>query len=161
MTPDQDQQPPSDGTGPAGGASQAKPFIVVGVDGSDRSSGALRWAAHESRLRGAALHVVHAWQMPALSYAAYVPANAYDGSEVAASSLDAQLGAVLGNPTDMVVVPKVTEGPAAQAILEAAKGAELVVVGSRGLGGFRGLLLGSVSTQVAHHATCPVVIVHK
>ena len=151
----------------APGAARAERLVVVGVDGSEASSVALRWAAEEARLRGANMKVVQAWHIPSLGYGAYVvPASGYEdwGKEESASldeQLDEQLAAVLGDDPKVAVVREVKEGPAAQAIIEAAENAELVVVGSRGRGGFSGLLLGSVSAQVAHHAHCPVVIVRN
>jgi nucleotide-binding universal stress UspA family protein len=151
--------------------------IVVGVDGSKSSSEALKWAAEEARLRGATLKVVRAWQVPAFAYGygAYVqPATAVvDWRSESEALLDDQVRAVLGEATGssegprnglgelagLTVVSEVLEGPAAQVLIEAAGGAELLVVGSRGLGGFSGLLLGSVSAQLAHHAPCPLTIV--
>ena len=137
-------------------------LVVVGVDGSEASSAALRWAADEARLRGATLKVVEAWHVPSVGYGAYValpPDSFEDWAKQTSASLEEQLTKVLGEEPGPSVVREVLEGPAAKAILEAATGAELVVVGSRGRGGFSGLLLGSVSAQVAHHARCPVTIV--
>ena len=133
--------------------------VVVGVDGSEHSSAALRWPAAEAQLRRATLQVVHAWHLPSLAYQAYVAPTPDEGRKVAVAALDDQLAVVLGDPTDLSVVRDVREGPAAQALIDAANGADLVVVGSRGHGGFAGLLLGSVSSQVVHHAPCPVVVV--
>lgn len=137
-------------------------FVVVGVDGSPQSSRALAFAADEARLRGATLKVVEAWSFPTFAAGVYVPAGSYEDfpGEVA-SSLDAQITEVLGDPPPLPVEKLVEEGPTAQVIIEAAKGAALLVVGSRGRGGFTGLLLGSVSNQVAHHAPCPVLIVRS
>jgi nucleotide-binding universal stress UspA family protein len=135
--------------------------IVVGIDGSKTAGHALRWAVQEACLRGAALEVVHAWHVPYVGGSLYNPAAFDPGMfEVAArATLDAACDGVdiagLAQPPTRVL----TSGGAASAILEAAKGADLVVMGSRGLGGFAGLLLGSVTHQVAHHASCPVVIV--
>jgi nucleotide-binding universal stress UspA family protein len=153
--------------------------IVVGVDGSKSSSEALKWAAEEARMRGATLKVVRAWQVPAFAYGygTYVqPATAVvDWRAESEALLDDQVKAVLGEATgssegsrnglgevaDLRMVCEVLEGPAAQVLIEAATGAELLVVGSRGLGGFSGLLLGSVSAQLAHHAPCPLTIVRN
>jgi nucleotide-binding universal stress UspA family protein len=134
--------------------------IVVGVDGSAEAKEALGWALGEARLRGAALRVVHAWQFPATAgFAA-----AYDGELLNALRDDAEalvdrLLAEVGVPDSVKVEKAVVEGSAAQVLVEAAADADLLVVGSRGHGGFAGLLLGSVSQQCAHHASCPVVIV--
>lgn len=135
--------------------------IVVGVDGSDTAGHALRWAVEEARLRHASLQVVHAWHIPYVSGDAFT-AVAFDTDafeRAAKETLDAAVDSVdttgLVQPVERIL----SSDAAAPAILRAAEDAELVVVGSRGLGGFTGLLLGSVGQQVAHHATCPVVIV--
>jgi nucleotide-binding universal stress UspA family protein len=140
----------------------AQRFVVVGVDGSAASSDALRWAADEARLRRTTLKVVHAWHLPTFGYGAYLGAAAdgfEDWAKLARESLDEQVANVLGDDPGLPVVSEVVSGMAAKVVVEAAEGAELVVVGSRGRGGFSGLLLGSISAQVAHHAPCPVTIV--
>ena len=168
-------------------ADKHRPVVVVGIDGSEGSSRALAWAAQEARLRGAVLRVVHAWRLPRLSEAAYLQAStraeptglsaweekAYDEhrSQVvnmsagepgeAEESVVSQVAAVLGPFPDITVERQLQEGRASQVILDAARDADLVVVGSRGRDGFAGLLLGSVSSQVVHHARCPVTVVHS
>jgi nucleotide-binding universal stress UspA family protein len=135
-------------------------LVVVGVDGSDPSSVALAWAAEEARIRGATLKVVHAWHVPSVAYAG--PAPVVDQSQWIEESqgiLDEQVRKVLGDEPAVDVVTELWEGPSAQAVIDAAKDADMLVVGSRGRGGFAGLLLGSVSTQIVHHARCPVVVV--
>lgn len=135
--------------------------IVVGIDGSPGAARALEWAAREARLRHATLEVVHAWHTPYFTGFPYTPvvfaAEAFE--EVAEATLGTAVESIderdLTGPLESVLV----NGGAAEAILEAAKGADMVVVGSRGRGGFTGLLLGSVSQQVVHHAPCPVVVV--
>lgn len=135
--------------------------IVVGVDGSENSIRALRWASTEAQLRDAELHVVHAWHTP---YWVGYPdvAGAYDPTpfeEAAVATLDGAIHqAGVGGLTHPVKRTISTSG-AAKAILAAAEDADLVVVGTRGLGGFTGLLLGSIGHQIAHHATCPVVLI--
>ncbi len=135
--------------------------IVVGIDGSETAQRSLCWAVEEARLHHAALEVVHAWQLPIGAAFPYSPAafDPTDFEDAARKTVDAALERIdktrLARPIERIVTP----GGPATAILEAAKGADLVVVGSRGLGGFKGLLLGSVSHQVAHHVTCPVVII--
>ncbi|MDA8268217.1 MAG: universal stress protein [Actinomycetota bacterium] len=134
--------------------------VVVGVDGSPGSSDALRWAADEARLRGAVLRVVYGWVLPTMIYPAYGPAGMYEDMPAEAEGRTrTQVEEVLGDHPGLQVEFEVHEGRAAEVVLDAAKGADMVVVGSRGRGGFSGLLLGSVGSQVAHHATCPVVIV--
>lgn len=133
--------------------------IVVGVDGSQPSGEALRWAIDEARRRGAAVEAVHAWHQPFV--AGYSTEGALDlgpYEDEARTLLDAAVEA-LGDTGAVPVDRKTVCGGAAGALVEAAKGADLLVVGSRGRGGFSGLLLGSVSQQVVHHAPCPVVII--
>lgn len=139
--------------------------IVVGIDGSKGSEGALRFALAEARLRGAGLRVVCAWATPSAAYAglAYVPTfDLREVEEQAAAEKLQQARAVLGDDPGVTVELIAVEGHPADALLSQAQGADLLVVGSRGLGGFSSLLLGSISQQVAHHAPCPVAIVpHK
>ena len=137
--------------------------IIVGVDGSDASERALHWALEEARLRGAVLEVVHAWPHPHAPLPGYRPSLAPESVRAmreAAKELVEDI--VAGLPAELSGIDVrafEVEGPPAQALLDAAQGADLLVVGSRGRGGFAGLLLGSVSQQCAHHARCPVVIV--
>ena len=142
--------------------------IVVGVDSSSQSVAALRWAADEARLRGATLKVVHAWTLTPVAVSAMTPvAGGYPVArdiqelEDAGRELldDAVEGVELNEPGSLHVDKVLVCDSPARALLEAAQDADLLVVGSRGHGGFAGLLLGSVSQQVAHHATCPVVII--
>jgi nucleotide-binding universal stress UspA family protein len=141
--------------------SHEQPRIVAAVDGSAASRQALAWAVQQARRSGARLEVVHAWATPVYPAHPLVPAT-FDGSEFDASAralVEDAIGSVdvrgLVAPPEVVAV----QGGAAGSILDVAKGADLVVVGSRGHGGFTGLLLGSVSSQVARHAPCPVVVV--
>lgn len=138
--------------------------IVVGVDGSPGGDAALAWALQEAALRGATVVAVSAWVYPtaaslsALATASIDPKEFEQGAkDVLAESVER----VLRDTGSHVPVRQlVGEGPPAQVLLDAAAaGADMIVVGSRGRGGFAGLLLGSVSQQVAHHATVPVVIV--
>ena len=138
--------------------------IVVGVDGSSGARAAREWALAEARLRGSAVDVVYAWHSPSLvvpgRYAASAPIgeDAIEETRRAAEHLlEHELQAV---DTAGLEVEALTPGASpVDALLEIALGAELLVVGTRGHGGFAGLLLGSVSQQVSHHAPCPVVIV--
>ena len=140
--------------------------IVVGADGSEGAAAALEFAAGEAALRRARLRVVSAWEIPVVAYGGGL-----------APPLDAEtLDALRGHTQEVADAALATakslqpllegealavEGQAAEVLLEQAAGAELIVVGNRGLGGFKSLLLGSVSQQVVHHATCPVVVVHR
>ena len=136
-------------------------MIVVGIDGSTGAERALEWAAQEAVLRHRGLRIVAAWEVPAQVYAgAMVPGVAADDFKSSMrEAAEAQAEQGLQAHPDLVTELIVREGSPAAVLLEEAREADLLVVGTRGLGGFRGLLLGSVSAQVAHHATCPVVIV--
>ena len=135
--------------------------IVVGVDGSANAQQALRWALAEARRRRASIDVVHAWHLPLLgTYPYSVPMSDPDDYEAGArhvldTALDQEDLTGLAAPVGRIMA---CASPSST-ILTAAKDADLVVVGSRGLGGFAGLLLGSVSHQVVHHAPCSVVVV--
>jgi len=143
-----------------GRAERATPRVVVGVDGSQTARSALRWALDEARLRHAAVDVVHAWQMP---YRNGYPVSmlelpAADLEKGARRLLDGAVGGADTTGVKDVESILVCDSPA-RALLDTAKDADLLVVGSRGHGGFAGLLLGSVGQKVLHHATCPVVII--
>ena len=134
---------------------------MVGIDGSESARDALRFALEEARLRGASLRAVAVWHVPVGAYgAAFVPAHVSlreDLESAMRQALEDSLADAAA--ADVDVQTMLREGRAAEVLLEEARDAELLVVGSRGLGGFRGLLLGSVSQQCAHHAPCPLVIV--
>ena len=136
--------------------------IVVGIDGSEGSLVALRVAATEARVRAAVLEVVCAWHPSSMgSIPAFgVGSPAAQSLEELRTALDETLAAEGLGPDDGVAVEaRVVTGHAAEALLDAAERATLVVVGTRGRGGFAGLVLGSVSHQVVTHARCPVMIV--
>jgi nucleotide-binding universal stress UspA family protein len=140
---------------PAMTSSEA-PRIVVGVDGSVSSRQALAWAAQEARLRGARLEVVYCtFYRPELL-------QSYEG--IAADEqgiLDRAVASARATEPTVDVVGCRAGPPPAKALVEASEGADLLVVGVRGLGGFQGLIMGSVSQQCAHHARCPVAIVRR
>ena len=138
--------------------------IVVGVDGSPASQEALRWALDEGRRREAVVEAVMAWTYPPLTYAPLLvgpPTFAHDDFEESArAELDAAIEAVLAGKGEPERFERaVVEGSATHVLLELARRADLLVVGYRGKGGFRDLLLGSVAHQCAAHSECPVVIV--
>jgi nucleotide-binding universal stress UspA family protein len=135
-------------------------MIVVGIDGSQGSEAALRFAAREAELRSVPLRAVSAWYVPSGVYAGgFVPTvDSLDYRTWQRETAERQLGDVLGGDRAEVELV-VTEGSPAAVLLDESEAAELLVVGSRGHGGFAGLLLGSVSQQCAAHARCPVVIV--
>jgi nucleotide-binding universal stress UspA family protein len=139
------------------------PRIVVGVDGSPSAQEALRWAARQAGLTGATVEAVIAWHFPLLvgGYA-WPPVGVLettDFAKLAGQVLSDAVGRALRPAVPVPVTEVVRQGDAAQVLLDAAAGAELLVVGSRGHGGFAEALLGSVSQHCVHHATCPVVVI--
>jgi nucleotide-binding universal stress UspA family protein len=144
-----------------GGIEVGMKTIVVGVDGSQQGEAALGFAAEEAGLRGGRLVVVCAWEIPMM----IEPVGAYPGdqfksmSDEAESVVQAAVARVAELEPSVVCEGKAIEGRAASVLLRESEHADMVVVGSRGRGGFASLLLGSVSQQVVHHASCPVVVV--
>lgn len=141
------------------------PGIVVGVDASAHARKALDWAMREAGLRKAALTVITVIPAMASPWTGR-PLSVPDGDEAvthARAEIEEAIAKAVsdldGPKPDSVKVSVFTGFPV-QSLIDASRDADLVVVGSRGTGGFATLLLGSVSTQVAHHAACPVVIVH-
>jgi nucleotide-binding universal stress UspA family protein len=137
--------------------------IVVGIDGSEESKGALRWALEEARLRSADIVAVHAWEAPP-AVPEPGPAPGFDlvgilpqVEEAGERLVTTVVNEVVGD-SGVTVEPVAIAGPPAAVLVEAARDADMLVVGSRGHGGFTALLLGSVSQQLAHHAPCPLVI---
>lgn len=142
-----------------------KPLIVLGNDGSEASEPALRWALEQARVTGGRLQVVRGWTManaprPATQTVGYVP-PLEDFEAAVIKELQADCAAIVAECPEVEVEYVAKRGPAANALLECAEVADLVVVAARGLGGFRGLALGSVSDQVTRHASCPVVVVRQ
>ena len=138
--------------------------VVVGFDGSETAAAAVAWAAAEASARRARLRLLHAFLPPVggvgLGYGTLLPAGAIDTlRDSAQEHLAAEAAKVAAEHPGLDVASTVLVGNPASALLEEAETADLVVVGSRGLGGFRGLLVGSTGTQVAAHAECPVVVV--
>jgi len=141
--------------------------IVVGVDGSDHSTAALRWAAAEAKLRSATLEVVHAWTFVPVTTPAdsgLVPMAWTDNVELlditrqsAENATAAQVEEILG--PDHGATVSVVEGGSDEALLAAAQDADLLVVGNRGRGNIAAALLGSTSAKVADASPCPVVVV--
>jgi len=141
--------------------------IVVGVDHSEGAKAALRFALEEAKLRQATLRVVHAWQygyIGATGFEGAYPALGGDIKELrdgAQTTLEETLRESIPETDTVEIERRVVEGRPAAVLVNESQGADLLVVGSRGHGGFTGLLLGSVGQQCAHHAACPVVIVHR
>lgn len=135
--------------------------IVVGIDGSPSSVAALDWALDQAERTGATVEAITAWEYPAF--------YSWEGGAISPREFEGAASVTVENVVDAAleergtsvsVRTQVIQGHSAQTLLEASQGAELLVVGSRGHGGFVGALLGSVSQKCAHHSPCPVVIVH-
>jgi len=127
--------------------------IVVGVDSSPAGMAALQWAVDLARATHGEVTAIHAWHIPSV----YIYSDllvARDNAERALSD-----AVKLAEAQDVAITGRFVTGGAAHVLVEASQEADVLVVGSRGLGGFAGLLLGSVSSQVVHHALCSVVVV--
>ncbi|WP_030545503.1 universal stress protein [Streptomyces albus] len=137
--------------------------IVVGVDGSEPSREALRWAVRQAELTGAEVDAIMSWEWPGyVTWGGMMPPAAPTDAtleESAQQTLLTTIEETVGKEPPVRVRALTQAGGPVQVLLEAARGASLLVVGSRGLGGFKGALLGSVSQHVTHHAPCTVVIV--
>jgi nucleotide-binding universal stress UspA family protein len=138
--------------------SEKKARIVVGVDGSDSSRQALRWAARQAQLTGCRLEVVITWELPtSFGWVPPYPSdfNPAGDAQVAA---DEEVATALSAFPDVEVHTTVVEGHPAPTLVQASLGAELLVLGSRGHGEFAGMLLGSVSQHLVSTAHCPVLV---
>jgi len=133
--------------------------VVVGVDGSELSSSAVAFAFEEASFRGVELSACSAWQVPAGLDLVPMQVNVDQFGEDQDRALAESLAGFQAQYPDVRVRRQVSLGNAAQVLLEAGANASLIAVGSRGRGGFKGLLLGSVSQSVLHHAGCPVAII--
>ena len=134
--------------------------VVVGVDGSEPSKHALRWGLFMARTTGAELEAVMAWMFPALAASGGLWPAEWDPQQDAVDALHRTVVEVLSEQPPVPVRETVAEGGAARVLLEISKDARIMVVGSRGHGGFSGLLLGSVSSACAEHAPGAVLVVH-
>ena len=139
------------------------PRIVAGLDGSESSASALRWAIRQAALTGAAVDAVIAWHYPDLASSgmavgAVEPTYGFFRENAEKIAADA-VSSTVDPASDVPVSARVAQGHAAQVLLDASAGASLLVVGSRGHGGFTEALLGSVSQHCVQHALCPVVVV--
>jgi nucleotide-binding universal stress UspA family protein len=134
-------------------------WIVVGVDGSASSKAALRWALRQAHLTGAEVKAVTAWEVPVGYRAPLVDSAAVE--EVAINVVKDAIAEVTQGTEASPISYKVVPGNAASALLNESAGADLLVVGSRGHGGFVAALLGSTGQHCVHHATCPVVVIRE
>jgi nucleotide-binding universal stress UspA family protein len=138
--------------------------IIAGVDGSDSSRAALRWAYDEAGHHGASLTVLASWQPPALPMSppyGSLPEEGYERQPKtdALALLDRFVAELEPRTPEVDVRTLIEEGSPAKVLIERSRDADLLVVGSRGLGGFAGMVLGSVSQHLVAHAHCPVVVV--
>lgn len=136
--------------------------VVVGVDGSPGSRKALVWGAAEAASHGAKLVALNVWErtLPAPGASVSAPEHGLaDTGHLSAEDLVKEIKDALGDTPPLVVQPSVKEGNAAKVLIEHSSKADLLVVGTRGRGGFRGLVLGSVSQHVAGYARCSVTVV--
>lgn len=139
--------------------------VVVGDDGSENAARAMRFALEEARRRGTTLHVLRAWSIMSTSRPLDVPpgfAASLEEYETAAKAEErARVENLLGDDVDVPVEVHCVHSPAAEALIVASETADVTVVGSRGLGGFRSLVLGSVAEQCIRHAHGPVIVVRE
>ena len=135
------------------------PRIVVGVDGSEQSKLALRWALSVSATSRASIEAVAAWHFPVNFGWGYV-SDDWDPEADATKALEDTVDEVFGTARPAGLRLLVRQGLPAKVLLDESDGATMLIVGSRGHGGFTGLLLGSVSASCAEHATCPVLVIH-
>ncbi|WP_035844215.1 universal stress protein [Kitasatospora azatica] len=133
--------------------------VVVGVDGSPSSHAALRWAIGYAQLIGGRVDAVGAWEVPMMYGWSAPPVDTALDEDVSRRKFQQELDQVLGDGQPVEVRRELILGNPADVLIEASRGAEILVVGSRGHGTFARALLGSVSQHCAAHASCPVVIV--
>jgi nucleotide-binding universal stress UspA family protein len=134
--------------------------VVVGLDGSPPSVEALRLAARIAPGLGASITAVGAWEYPE-EYAGYVPLGSDNFAEVTEVRMDKAIAEALGADVPDGFEKKVVFGRPSKVLIKEGDDASLLIVGRRGHGGFRGLLLGSVSAACVSHAACPVLVVHE
>ncbi len=139
------------------------PGIIVGIDGSDHSRHALEWSIREAAVRHAPLTVLTVQQVVAGYWGGPVvypgDQDLTEARKIAEEETDSVLEKFEPESRPSSVSVRAVVGLPAEALLQAAEGADMLVVGSRGAGGFKRLLMGSVSIQVTHHARCPVVVI--
>lgn len=133
--------------------------IVVGVDGSEQSVEALRLAARLASGLRATIKVVGTWDYPP-EYAGYVPLGSDSFDELTRDRVDKALSAAFGEDLPARLSTEVVFGHPSKVLVKQSRDALMLVVGRRGHGGFRGLLMGSVSAACVAHATCPVLVTH-
>ncbi len=136
--------------------------IVVGIDGSESAAEALRWAVAQAKLTGATVEAVYAWDPGAIVSLGVPPLLDWEPLREAANARSHEIvEEAIGGDSGVRIVAKTVTGHAAEVLVDRSATADLLVVGSRGLGGLKGMVLGSVGHHCAAHAHCPVVIVHS
>ncbi len=136
--------------------------IVVGIDGSESACDALRWAVAQAKLTGATVEAVYAWDPAAVVSLGLPPVVDWAPLREAAEARPKEIVRdTIGSDSGVRIVTKTLRGHVADVLIRHSAKADLLVVGSRGLGGLRGMMLGSVGHHCAAHAHCPVVIVHE
>ena len=133
--------------------------IVVGVDGSGSSKAALAWAVEQATLTGAVVDAVIAWELDVTFRTPWPAGLMVDFGETATRVVTDAVAEISRSAGQVEIRPKAVQGNAAQVLLDASARADLLVVGSRGHGGFVGALLGSVGQHCVQHSTCPVVVI--
>lgn len=141
-------------------ATRSPEVIVVGVDGSEPSKQALKWAARQAQLTGAALRAVMSWDLPTAAFLAPIPQTS-DFDSDAHTALTRAVDEALGSPPPVWLTQIVRHGRAHDVLIEESTQADLLVVGNRGHGELAGILLGSISEHCVTHAHCPVVVVRR
>ncbi|MEW2248919.1 universal stress protein [Streptomyces sp. NPDC014776] len=142
--------------------SEPEPRVVVGVDGSPSSYAALRWADRHARLIGGVVEAIHAWETPSEHSWSGGPAIDPDFDlQQARERFAEELRAVFPEGRPARLTERLVEGDPSEVLIQASHGAEILVVGARGRGGFARAMLGSVSQRCAQHADCPVVVVRQ
>jgi nucleotide-binding universal stress UspA family protein len=137
------------------------PRIVVGVDGSPLSMNALEFAVEETQLRQGHLHVTYAYPVIERPVSGSTGKDYYEQVEADARTFMEGLMSTAPSTEGLEVEWLAVPGNPAEVLIEASIGSALLVVGSRGVGGFKGLMMGSVSTQCVHHSHCPVLVVRE
>ncbi|MFW6034137.1 MAG: universal stress protein [bacterium] len=139
---------------------EARPVIVVGVDGSEDSTQALRWAAHHAKLTGAEVRAVTGWDIPfTLMVSPTLDESDYEAD--AEQALRRAIDDVLGPNPDVPVISRVIQGRPARTLVAEAENADLLVIGRHGHGELPGVHLGTVASYCVHHAPCAVVVVRR
>ncbi|MEU1576684.1 universal stress protein [Streptomyces collinus] len=142
-------------------SSELVPRVVVGVDGSPASHAALRWAVHHARMIGGAVEAIYVWDTPSARGWSGPAVDPDFDLEQARERFTQEVRAVFPGEPPPRLQEHLVQGDPSEALVQASEGAELLVVGRRGIGGFARAMLGSVSQRCAQHAACPVVVVHQ